>query len=85
MPFSFFCLSKGYYPISWLCVWAFAAEKRRFSVLGLTSNMLVNKPSHFLGLGFLTGVDVIGTLGLLWVNPSGGDSIAESRISLRFC
>ena len=62
----------------------FAAKKRRFAVLGLTSNMFVNKHSDFLALGFLTGVDVICTLGLLNVNPSGVDSREASRISLRF-
>ena len=40
-----------------------------FSVLGLTSNIFVNKHSDFLALGFLTGVDVIGALGLLSVTP----------------
>ena len=63
----------------------FAATKRRFAVLGLTSNMLVNKHSDFLALGLLTGVDVIGTLVLLSVTPSGVYTIAAYRISLRFC
>ena len=31
----------------------FVATKRRFAVLGLTSNMLVNKHSDLLELGFL--------------------------------
>ena len=63
----------------------FAATIRRFAVLGLTSNMFVNKNSDFLALGFLTGYDVICTLGLLSFTPSGVDIIADSRISLRFC
>ena len=63
----------------------FAATKRHFAVLGLTSNMFVNKHSDFLALGFLTGDDDICTLGLLSVNPSGVDSRATYRISLRFC
>ena len=63
----------------------FAATKLCFAVLGLTSNMVVNKQRDFLALGFLTGVDVIGTLGLLSVTPSGVDSRASSRIFLRFC
>ena len=46
--------------------------------------MFVNKHSDFLALGVLTGVDVICTLGLLYVNPSTVDSIAVSIISLRF-
>ena len=63
----------------------FVATKRCFAVVGLTSNMFVNKHIDFLALGLLTGDDVICTLGLLSVNPSGVDSIAASRISLRFC
>ena len=39
----------------------FADPTQRFAVLFLTFNMLVNKHSDFLALGFLTGVDVIGT------------------------
>ena len=63
----------------------FAAIKRRLAVVGLTANMFVNKHSDFLVLGFLTGDDVICTLGLLSTNPSGVDSIEASIISLRFC
>ena len=63
----------------------FAATKRRLAVVGLTANIFVNKHSDFLALGFLTGVDVICTLGLLSVTPSGVDSIASSIISLGFC
>ena len=37
----------------------FAATKRRLDVLGLTSNMFVNKHSDFLALGFLIGFDAI--------------------------
>ena len=59
----------------------FAATKRPFAVVGLTYNMFVNKHSDFLALCFLAGDDVICTLGLLSVNPSGVDSIAYSRIS----
>ena len=62
-----------------------AATKQRFAVVGLTSNMFVNKHSDFLALGFLTGVDSICTLGLLSVDPYVVDSIAAPRISLRFC
>ena len=63
----------------------FAAKTRRFAVVGLTSNMFVNKRSDFLALVFLTGDDVICTFGILSVSPSGVDSRAASRISLRFC
>ena len=37
----------------------FAATKLRLVVVGLTSNMFVNKHSDLLALGFLTGFDVI--------------------------
>ena len=63
----------------------FAATKRRLAVVGLTSNIFVNKHSDFLALGFLTGFYVICTLGILSVTPSGVDIIAASIISLRFC
>ena len=62
----------------------FADTKRRFAVFGLTFNMLVNKRSYLLSLGFLTGVDVIGTLGLSSVIPSGVDTMSACSISLRF-
>ena len=49
----------------------FATTKRRLAVVGLTANMFVNKHIDFLALGFLNGDDVICTLGLLSVTPSG--------------
>ena len=61
----------------------FAATKRHLAVVGLTANMFVNKHSYFLALGFLTGDDIICTLGLLYMTLSGVDSIAASIISLR--
>ena len=61
----------------------FAATIRRFSVFGLTSNMLVNKHSDFLALYFLTSVDGIGALGLLYMTPSIVDIISAYKISLR--
>ena len=67
-----------------LCLYI-AATKRRFSVLGLTSNMFVNKHSDLIAIGFLAGVYGIFTLGLLYVNTSGVYGIAASRISLTFC
>ena len=63
----------------------FADTKRRLAVVGLTANIFVNKHSDFLALYFLTGFDVICTLRLLSVTPSGVDSIAASIIYLRFC
>ena len=47
--------------------------------------MFVNKPIDFLSLAFFTGVDGICTLVLLSVNPYEVNTIAASRISLRFC
>ena len=61
----------------------FAATKIRLAVVGLTTNMFVNKHSDFLALGFLTGDYVKCTLGLLYVTTSGVDSIAASIIYLR--
>ena len=37
----------------------FSATNQRLAVVGLTSNISVNKHSDFLALGFLTGFDVI--------------------------
>ena len=54
----------------------FASTIRRFAVFNLTLNMLVNKHSDFLALGFLTGFDIRGTLEMLSVNPSEVDTIA---------
>ena len=54
----------------------FAATKQSFAILGLTSNMFVNKQSDLLELVFL---------GLLSVNPSGVESIAESIGYYRGC
>ena len=44
--------------------------------------MLVNRHSDFQALGFLTGVDVMGDIGLLLVNISGVETIEASRIYL---
>ena len=85
MPFSFCFLVQRLLPTFVDLCLDFASTKRRFSVLGLTSNMFVNKHSDFLALGFLTGDDVICTLGLLSVTPSGVYSRADYRTSLRFC
>ena len=61
-----------------------AAPTRRVAVLFFTSKMLAKRHSDFLALGLLTGVDVIGDMGLSSVNNSGVEKIAASRISLNF-
>ena len=58
----------------------FSDPTRRFDVFFLTFNMLVNKHSDFLALGFFTGFYAIVTLGLLSVTSSGVETIAASRI-----
>ena len=85
MPFSICFFVQRLLPTFTALLLDFAATKRRFAVVGLTSNLFMNKHSNFLALDFLTGDDVICTSGMLSVNPSGVDSIAASRISLRFC
>ena len=85
MHFSFVFLVRRLLPTFVAFRLDFASTKRRFAVFGLTSNMLVNKHSGFLALGFLTGVDAIGTLGISYVTSYWVDSIAASIISLRFC
>ena len=84
MPFSFYFIGPEVITHFRGFAFEFCSHKTTFSVLGLIFNMLVNKHSDLLALGFLTGVDVIGTLGLSSVTPSGAESIAASIISLRF-
>ena len=62
-----------------------AAPTQQAAVFFFTSNMLVKRHSDFLVRGLLTGVDVMGYIGLLSVNPSGVEKIAASRISLNCC
>ena len=45
-----------------------AAPNRRVEVLIFTSNMLVKRHSDFISLGLLTGVDVMGDVGMSLVN-----------------
>ena len=52
----------------------------RVAVFFLVSNMLEKRYSDFLALALLTGVGVIGYLGLLLLNPSGVENIAASRM-----
>ena len=47
--------------------------------------MLVNMHIDFRVLGFLTDDDVMRDILLLYVNPSGVETIAASRISLDCC
>ena len=62
-----------------------AAPTRRVAVYFFTYNMLVKRHSDLIALGFLTGIDVMGDMGLLLVNPPGVENIAASRISLKYC
>ena len=63
----------------------FAATIQRCAIFDLTSNMFVNKHSALLALGFLTSVDVRGTLGLSSVTPYGVYTIEASKTLFRFC
>ena len=63
----------------------FAATIQRFTIFGITSNMLVKRHYDFLALALFTGVYVIVTLILLSVTLFGVDTIESSRIYLRFC
>ena len=74
-PFRFIFLVHWLVPNFMALRFDFANTIRRFAVFGLTSNMLVNRHSDFLELGFLTGVYGIRTLGLLSVTPSRVDTI----------
>ena len=62
----------------------FEAPTRSFALFFLTFNMLVKRHSDFLALGVLTGIDVMGTVGLLYVTSYGVDTISAYIISLRF-
>ena len=84
MPFSFCFLGPQAITHFHGSEFLFCSYNTTFAVLFLTSNMLVNKHSDFLALGFLNGVDVIGTLVLSYFTPSGVDTIEASRIYLRF-
>ena len=85
MSFSFFLLVYRLLPTVMALRLDFAATIRCLAVFRLKSNMLVKRHSNFLELGFFTGVDAIGTLGLLSVTTSGVESVTYSIISLRFC
>ena len=63
----------------------FEAPTRSFYFLFLTPNMLVNKHSDLISLGFFIVVGVLRKLGLTSVISSGVDTVAASRISFRFC
>ena len=44
--------------------------------------MLVNRHSDFLALGFFIGVDSMGDIGLLSVNPPGVESLGQYQCSI---
>ena len=84
MPYSFFFWVHRLLPTLMALCFDFWAPIQCFDAFGLASNMLVKRHSDFLAL-FFNGVGVIGISGLLSVTPYGVDTIAASRISLRFC
>ena len=84
-PFRFIFLVPWLVPTFMALRFYFAAPIRRFAVPGLTPNMFVNKHSDLVALGFLTGVYCRGILGLLYVTPSGFDTIAAYMIPLKSC
>ena len=55
------------------------------AVFFFTYNMVVKRHSDFPSLDLLTGVDVMGYMGLVSVNTSGVETIAASRISFNCC
>ena len=59
-----------------------AARTRQITAFFFTHNILMKIHSIFLVLGFLTGIGVMGDLGLLLVNPPGVETIAALRIAL---
>ena len=59
MPFSFCFIGPQSITNLMVLRFDFAATKRCLAVLGLSSNMFVNKHSDFLALGFLTGFGAI--------------------------
>ena len=64
----------------------YLAEQNRWkAVFGLTSNVSVNWQINLLVLGCFTGKDGTYDIGLLSENPSGVDTMADSRIALYFC
>ena len=83
---SFFCFN-GYGVGTVLIALRFdlAALTRRIAILFFISNMLMKRHSDFSALGLLSVGGVMGDLGLLLVNPSRVETIANSRISLNCC
>ena len=68
-PFCFILLAHWLVPTLMAVCFDFSSTIQCFAVYFQKFNILVNKHSNFLALGFLTGVDVRGTLGLLYVTP----------------
>ena len=80
----FYC-STGYFTHFHGSAFWFCRYNTMFCCFRLLSNMLMDRYSDFIALGLFNGFDVIGILGMLSVPPSLVDTIAASRISLRFC
>ena len=81
-PFWFGLNAHGVVPYLIYLRFDLEAPTGRVEVLFFTYNMLVKIHSDCLALGFLTGVDVMGDMGLSFVNPSGAETKVASIISL---
>ena len=79
----FYC-PTGYYQLSWLCVLIFISNTTFFCFL-FNIKYVGEKTQWFPRNWFLDCCLVICKLGLSYVIYSGVDTIAESRISFRFC
>ena len=84
-PFRFGFNSHGLVPALIALRFDLAAPTRPIAFLFFASNMLVKRHSYFLALGFLTGVGVMGNMGLLLVIPSLLETIVASRIYFNCC
>ena len=69
-PFRFGFSAHGVVPDLIALLFNLSAPNQRIAVFFFTSNILVKRNSDFLALDLLTGVGVMGDMGLLLVNPS---------------
>ena len=85
MPFLFYSIFHRLLSALMALRFDFEQPTQQIAVIFLTFNMLVKRYSDFPAFGLLTVVWVIGKLGLSSVIYSGEETIAASRISLKFC